>query len=162
MSILKLLGSIFKKKEKERPRFKEVITMLDHATSSGAYPDRVRHPEYTEEVINNARGLLDLVNGLLNELGIEKARVTSGFRPSSVNAGISNAAKRSHHMMGRAVDILDDGNQNLARLVASRPDLLKKYNLWLEDPKFTIGKNTNWVHLDNGNRQDRPSRVFKP
>lgn len=161
MSILSLLSSLFSKKQPE-VKFKEIVTMLDHATSSGSYPDRVRHPEYTEEVINNTRALLDKVNGLLTELGVEKVRVSSGFRPSGVNAGLSNAAKRSYHMLGKAVDLLDDGNQNLARKISTRPDLLKKYELWLEDPQSTIGKNTNWCHLDDGNRQDRPSRVFKP
>lgn len=161
MKILDILNSLFGKK-KQAVQFKEVITLSDHATSSGSYPDRIRHPEYTEEVVSNARALLDKVNGLLTEIGVTSVKVSSGFRPSSVNAGISNAAKRSYHMLGRAVDLLDDGNQNLARKISTRPDLLKKYGLWLEDPASTIGKNTNWCHLDDGNRQDRPSRIFKP
>jgi hypothetical protein len=65
-------------------------------------------------------------------------------------------------MQGRAIDLLDNKEQSLAKLVQSRPDLLKKYDLWLENPDFTKGKNTNWVHLDMGTRNDRPSRQFNP
>lgn len=118
--------------------------------------------ELTEEVKNNIIILLEKVNALLWELKISQAKVSSGWRPAAINANVANAAKKSHHMMGRAVDILDDGNQSLAAKILAQPDLLKKYDLWLEDPAHTKGKNTNWVHLDIGTRTDRPLRMFKP
>lgn len=118
--------------------------------------------EFTPEILANAKKLLAQVNALLKELGIKKGDVTSGWRPAAINSQTQNAAKKSYHMLGLAVDLLDNKNQDLANLVGSRPDLLKKYNLWLEDPKSTKGKNTNWVHLDIGVRADRPSRVFIP
>lgn len=118
--------------------------------------------EFTEDINNNAIKLLGLVNQLLNDLGIETADVTSGWRPPQINNKTTNAAKKSFHMLGMAVDVLDDKNQNLAKLIASRPDLLKKYGLWLESPQSTKGQNTNWIHLDYGIRTDRPSRVFLP
>jgi hypothetical protein len=65
-------------------------------------------------------------------------------------------------MTGKAIDILDDKPQSLANKILTNPDLLKKYDLWLEDPAHTKGKNTNWVHLDMGNRTERPLRMFKP
>lgn len=124
--------------------------------------DKLYPEEWTKEVQENAKKLLLKVNSLLKDLGIEKASVSSGFRPSVINGKITNAAKKSYHMLGMAVDILDTPNQDLNKLVASRPDLLKKYGLWLEDGVSTRGKNTNWTHIDMGSRVDRHSRVFKP
>lgn len=118
--------------------------------------------EFKQEIQDNAKKLLDKVNALLADLGVEAGDVTSGWRPASMNGAVTNAAKKSYHMLGMAVDLLDNDKQDLGKLIASRPDLLKKYDLWLEDLGSTIGKNTNWVHLDVGTRQDRPSRIFKP
>lgn len=140
----------------------EIITLENYVSANGRYLNRKTSQEWTTETENNARKLLSVVNALLQELGIKIADVTSGFRPSAVNKNIPNASKKSLHQQGLAVDILDDKDQTLAKLIQSKPELLKKYNLWLEDPQFTKGKNTNWVHLDLGNRTDRPIRVFKP
>lgn len=118
--------------------------------------------ELTQEIINNINELLDKVNGLLFELGIKTASVSSGWRPSAINSGVPNAAKKSLHMTGKAVDILDDKDQSLAKKILTRPELLTNYSLWLEDPSHTKGQNTNWVHLDFGVRKERSLRVFKP
>jgi hypothetical protein len=140
----------------------DLITLEALLTSSNRYPDRANSPDCTDEVKKNGALLINRVNALLNELGVTSVDVTSGFRTASSNAQVANAAKRSLHMQGKAVDLLDDKEQTLAKLVDSRPDLLKKYDLWLENPDFTKGKNTNWVHLDMGTRTDRPSRKFNP
>jgi hypothetical protein len=124
--------------------------------------EKTHTSELNQEIINNINELLDKVNALLFELGIKKATVSSGWRPPTINANVTNAAKKSLHMTGKALDILDDSNQSLAKLILTRPDLLIKYSLWLEDPAATKGKNTNWVHLDMGTRRDRALRVFKP
>lgn len=134
--------------------FRDFITKQDRRK---VYASQLK-PEY----IVNANKLLLAVNGLLNELGIDKCDVTSGWRPATVNQQTSNAAKSSYHMICLAVDLLDNKNQDLAKLVSSRPDLLKKYGLWVENFQFTKGKNTNWCHLDLGNRQNRPGRQFNP
>lgn len=118
--------------------------------------------DFTKEINDNAIILLDKVNSLLGELGIQKSDVTSGWRPAAINAKTPNAAKRSAHMISKAVDILDNHNQDLAKLIASRPDLLRKYDLFLENPDSTRGVNQNWVHLDFMARSDRPSRIFLP
>lgn len=141
---------------------KEIIKISDYITASGRYMDRLQHSELTDEVKDNARKLLAVVNQLLDELGIKSANVTSGFRPSNVNKNTPGAAKKSLHQQGLAVDMLDDKDQTLAKLIQSKPEMLKKYNLWLEDPEATVGKQTCWVHLDLGSRVDRPSRTFKP
>ncbi len=87
--------------------------------------------DFTQEINNNAIILLDKVNSLLGELGITTGNVTSGWRSPSINAKTANAAKRSAHLIGKAVDLADNHNQDLAKLVASRPDLLRKYDLFI-------------------------------
>lgn len=141
---------------------KEIISLTDLLSSSGKYLDRMNDPSCTQEIKDNGVMLINKVNQLLEELGIEKVTISSGFRTAEANGTTSNAAKNSYHMQGRACDILDDHNQTLAKKVLGRPDLLKKYSLWMEDLQFTVGKNTNWLHLDNGDRTDRPLRMFKP
>lgn len=140
---------------------KEIIGLKDYITASGAYPDRMNDKELTSDYKDNAVKLLNKVNQLLTELGITSAKVSSGFRPSSVNAATANSAKKSLHMICQAIDILDDKDQSLSKLILTRPDLLDKYELWIEDPASTVGKNTNWVHIDCGVRSARQLRMFK-
>jgi uncharacterized protein YcbK (DUF882 family) len=139
-----------------------MIQLNDLLTSSGSYPDRAKSKELTKEVLDNAKTLLEKVNSLLKDLGITNVKLSSGFRPSSVNASIANAAKKSAHMICKALDIIDDKDQTIGKLVSSKPELLRKYGLFIEDLGSTKGKNTNWVHLDIVDRKDRPSRSFKP
>lgn len=139
-----------------------MISLSDYLTASGEYPEREKSPELTPELKNNAEKLLKAVNAILNDLDIKFGKVSSGFRPAAVNAGIGNAAKKSLHMQCLAIDLLDDKAQSIAKKLAANPDLLRKYGLFLEDLDSTKGKNTNWAHLDLGTRADRPSRIFKP
>lgn len=141
------------------------ITVDEYITASNRYPERLKSVELTKDVISNISKLLEKVNALLGDL--DKAgpfSVSSGFRPSNVNSNTKNAAKRSMHQNGMAIDIMDDKDQTLAKAIQSRPDLLKKHGLWLEHPDYTKGKNTNWCHLDMDStiRKDRPIRVFIP
>lgn len=137
---------------------KQIITTNDYLMGRDSkFPE-----ELTPEVITNITILLEKVNALLFELKISSAKVSSGWRPAAINANVANSAKKSHHMTGKAIDILDDKSQSLANKILTNPDVLKKYDLWLEDPAHTKGKNTNWVHLDLGPRADRPLRMFKP
>ncbi len=131
-------------------------------TASGKYLDRAKSPELTDEVKSNIEDLITRVSSLLSELGIKQVTVSSGFRPSAVNAGVKGAAKKSGHMIGKCLDLLDDKQQSLGKLVASKPELLRKYGLFLEDLSATKGQNSNWVHLDTIQRADRSSRTFKP
>lgn len=139
------------------------ITLHDYITSSGAYPERERSPELTGVVRANSVVLLDKVNKLLDELNYQGPRkLSSGFRPSAVNAATPGSAKKSLHLQGKALDIIDDKEQTLAKLCAAHPELLRKYGLFLENPNNTKGKYSTWVHLDFGTRADRPSRIFNP
>lgn len=120
--------------------------------------------QLTDNIKNNAQKLVDAVNSFLLEVGYSSnIEVSSGWRPAAVNANVSNAAKMSLHMTGKAVDLKDDKTRSLWHLCASKPELLRKYGLFLEDDQATRGKWSNWVHLDiSDTRADRPSRVFKP
>lgn len=140
------------------------LTLDMYFTDFSTKEDRrkVYASELTQDIINNATKLVAIVNNFLNELGIEKVEVTSGWRAPTLNNKTKNAAKNSYHQNGMAVDLLDNKEQDLANLIASNPDLLRKYNLFLESPQATQGKNTNWTHLDIGIRADRPSRIFLP
>lgn len=134
-----------------------MISLNDYITASGKYPDRAKSPELTDEVRKNATVLLELVNSLLADLGVESVKVSSGFRPSDVNSKVPGAAKKSLHMTGMAID-LEDADGALDALITKNPDILDKYGLWLENPASTNG----WSHLDNGIRPARKVRIFHP
>ena len=120
------------------------------------------YPDEWETAKPNAINLLSLVNAFLDELGYDAAVVSSGFRPSAINAATPNAAKNSLHKLGKAVDIADHSGLLRKLLwingVSVKADLLRKYNLWMENPEWT----SSWIHLDIGDRMDRTSRTFKP
>lgn len=120
--------------------------------------DKTHKAELTSEVEANVAKFIPVINKFFEELGhTSPAYVSSGWRPGSINSGVKGAAKRSLHTLGLAIDIRDPDGK-LYDLVVSRPDLLRKYGLWVEHGEFSKG----WLHLDMGTRVDRPSRVFKP
>lgn len=134
------------------------ITLSDLLTSSGKYPDRESSQHLTEEMKKDGKELIGRVNGLLRDLGINKVRVSSGYRTPEVNAGIPNAARKSLHMSCKAVDLLDPKGE-IDKAVQGHPELLVKHGLWLEHPDHTTG----WCHLDmSTTRWDRPIRIFNP
>ena len=135
-----------------------VITLQDWITSSGRYPERAKSKELTDEVKANAEELLKRVNAAFKELGITKASVSSGFRPSDANKA-AGGAKKSTHMIGMAIDIIDDKSQSLCKKFNN--DILDKFDLYREDSDFTKGKNSNWCHLQT-RKTNSGKRVFKP
>jgi hypothetical protein len=161
--IIDLLMGMFDEslKHKPAPIKPLLLTLDDYFTSSGKYPDRALSSEIDDEVRKNAIDLLSKVNMLLDDLGVDKVLLSSGFRTSSANSS-AGGAKRSGHMAGQSLDIQDDKEQSLAKLCAAHPALLRKYGLFLENPDFTKGKISNWLHLDTIKRSDRPSRQFNP
>jgi uncharacterized protein YcbK (DUF882 family) len=120
---------------------------------------RLQYPlDWTPEVEANAIKFLAIVGSFLDELGIKEITISSGFRPLAINNKTLHAAKSSYHMSGLAIDCKDNQKQDLAKLIASRPDLLRKHGLFLEDPNSTH----YWAHIDMGTRADRPNRIFIP
>lgn len=119
--------------------------------------------EFNEGIAVRATGLLVRVNKLLSLYGkpLENdpdtgTPVTSGWRPPSYNAKVPNAAVRSKHMLGGAIDLFDPEG-DLDDWCMDNHDRLAGCLLWLEHPSATKG----WCHL-----QDVPpgskKRVFYP
>lgn len=125
-------------------------------TASGRYPDRAKSPELTDEVKSNINDLITRVNTLLIELGVKQVTVSSGFRPSAVNAGVKGAAKKSNHLIGKALDLYDPKGE-LDKLFMSNLKTLEKHGLYLEHPDATVG----WAHLQSVTPRSG-NRVFKP
>jgi Peptidase M15 len=100
------------------------------------------------EHVLNAKVLFDKVNALW--VAYEKQNgnlpliVSSGYRTKAINASIKGSAKRSHHMMGNAVDI-QDRQRILQRWLKTPAGLkaLEDNGLYVEDFKYT----KTWVHL---------------
>jgi hypothetical protein len=117
--------------------------------------DKTHRGELTRELRANARETLRRVNRLLRLAGLMR-KVTSGWRPASVNAAVPGAAKNSKHLSCLAID-LEDRNGALDAWCLVHPDVLEDLGLWLEHPDATPG----WCHL-----QTQPprsgSRVFYP
>lgn len=140
-----------------------MITLDDLLTSSGKYPDRAKSPEVTDEVRKNGEELLRRVNALLKELGITNATVSSGFRTSDANKAIPNAAKKSAHMRGMAIDIADP-DQKIAKLVRKtqnnqgKKGIMGRHGVMMEK----LEKTPTWAHFDFVVRSERPSYEFEP
>jgi len=133
------------------------LTLDDWITSSGKYPDRANSVELTYDIKSAAMVLVDKINELGRRLGLGKLTVSSGFRPSKVNAAIKHAAKASGHLRGLAVDFADaDGK--LKEKIRKHPEILRELELFMEHPDAT----QTWAHLDYIKRSDRPDRLFKP
>lgn len=111
----------------------------------------VKYP-ITKEQEDNAKELLRRVGLLFQEIGVNPD-LTSGYRPAGINAKIGGA-KRSAHMTCEAGDWENIDNK-VSDLISI--SLLKKYDLYMEDPRYTKG----WLHL-----QSRPTksgnRIFIP
>ena len=135
----------------------EIIKLDDYLTSSGKYPDRMKSDECTKEVKDCAVILLNKVNQLLKKLGITSVSVSSGFRTSAANSAAKGSAKKSLHMIGKAVDIADPKHE-LYKKIEAQPELLKEFGLWMEHKDNA----PTWCHLDcSTSRTDREVRIFR-
>lgn len=141
----------------------QLITPLDVLTSSGKYPSREQSDECVTGVRINAADLAERVSKLLGALGITSAKVSSGFRTKAANAA-ANGAKLSAHQTGQAVD-LEDNDGTLGAAITSNIALLDTYDLYLENPYYTVktvnGVAYRWVHLQS-RRTPSGRRVFVP
>lgn len=100
--------------------------------------------ELTGAILANAEVVMRRVNALLVDIGFTDRDATSGWRPAAVNAATPNAAKRSNHMRGLAVDI-KDSDKKLQKLLLANPAILEKHGLWMEHPRDT----PTWTHLQS-------------
>lgn len=116
--------------------------------------------EPSEEVRQNAAVLLERVNALLAELATIDAAlhpvVNSGWRTSSYNAIVPNAAIRSRHITGEAIDLADPEGA-LDEYLFENQDRLAAHFLYMEHPASTKG----WTHLQSTPPRSG-NRVFFP
>lgn len=141
-----------------------MITLTDYLMGR-----REQYPlAYSPDIEREALRTIELVKPLLvaaQEAGVSLERsprtgslVSSGWRPPAVNASTPNAAVRSLHMTGRAVDIYDpDGDLDEWLLTDEGQAMLQRLGLWLEHPAATKG----WSHLQTVPPRSG-KRVFYP
>lgn len=134
-----------------------MITLSDYYMGR----DKQYPSELTDEIIANAMHTIERANLLLakhraatNDTEIRK--VTSGWRPRAVNGATPNAAPRSKHMTGQAIDI-SDPEGDLDEWCLANPEVLADLDLWQEHPAATKG----WCHLQTVPPKSR-RRVFYP
>lgn len=116
--------------------------------------DQTHAADLNPEIIANAQDLVGRLNLLAKEHPLP--RVTSGWRPPSINAATPGAAKRSNHMIGNACD-LHDPNGDMDAWCMANLDVLERIGLWLESPASTPG----WCHLQRVPPRSG-KRVFMP
>jgi hypothetical protein len=86
------------------------------------------------------------------------SNVSSGWRPPALNAITPNAAKRSLHMTGQAVDVYDPhGTIDRWLMTDDGQRTIKDLGLWMEHPSATPG----WAHVQTMPPRSG-NRVFKP
>ena len=111
-----------------------------------AYP-----AELTPEIDANAALIVERANRLIDYMvadGVEiednprtGTPVSSGWRPAAINKATPNAAPRSKHLLGLAVDIYDPEGE-IDDWCMDNLDKLTACELWLEHPSATKG----WSH----------------
>lgn len=91
-----------------------------------------------------------------------QSAVASGWRPPAINSTTSNAAAKSKHQLGQALDMRDDPHQrNLCRWALAHEDVLAELGLWCERPQWT----PTWLHIQTvqyGSWHATKSRFFIP
>lgn len=134
-----------------------VITLQDYWMGRDiAYP-----ADLTDEIRANAAIIVERANLLLTAFraatgDTEIRHVNSGWRPPAINANTPNAAVRSRHMTGQAIDIADPEG-DLDQYCIDHVLVLQKIGLWLEDPSSTKG----WTHVQSVPPKSN-RRVFYP
>ena len=120
-----------------------MITLTDYWQGRDKqYPN-----ELTDAIKENAAQIVARANLLITvyrqDTGdAEPHYVTSGWRPPQINSAISNAAPRSKHMQGLAIDLADPEGE-LDEWCMENQDQLEQLGLYLEHPSATKG----WTHL---------------
>jgi hypothetical protein len=117
--------------------------------------DETFKDEYTDAISDNLDILLQKIN-VIRAAYAKPMRVTSGWRPASINGMIKGAAPKSNHMIGCAVDI-SDSTGALWQWCLDNLDLLKATGLYLEDRRWT----PTWIHFQTV-RPNSKKRIFRP
>lgn len=117
--------------------------------------DVTHSDELTAEITAHAKELLDKVNIFLSHIGIKEAKISSGWRPESINIA-AHGAKSSKHLTGQAIDIIDvDGKVRNA--ILKNLDEAKGLGLFFEDFRWT----STWCHIQSV-QPNSGKRIFIP
>lgn len=115
--------------------------------------------DYNDTISDNLDSLLVALN-MVRTAYAKPMKVTSGWRPASINGMIKGASIKSNHIVGLACDFLDtDGS--LFKWCVENLQLLKDNKIYLEDARWTRTATSGWVHM----QLVRPSsgkRIFVP
>lgn len=122
--------------------------------------DKLYVSELTDEIRENASITLERANLFLARFYKEvrtdypNRGCNSGWRPLAINGNTPNAAKKSKHLLGQAIDIADP-DKKLAEWMMTKAgkSALEEIGLWAEHPSATPG----WCHVQivpprSGNR----------
>lgn len=121
--------------------------------------DKLYPLDMTETIRANAQRTVEVANRILTLFkaetkDTEQRKVTSGWRPPRVNAAIPNAATKSLHMTGEAIDIADPDGMLDEWLDEAE---CREFKVYKEHPASTKG----WCHI-----QIKPpksgNRIFYP
>lgn len=93
------------------------------------------------ETLRRANRLLEIYRDATGA-DLEEHGITSGWRPPMYNATVPGAARKSHHMTGKAVDLADEDG-SLDEWCMDNLNILEELGLWMEAPAFTKG----WAHF---------------
>jgi uncharacterized protein YcbK (DUF882 family) len=110
--------------------------------------------DFNDDILKNAKSIVAKASEVLSAFG-EKRKVTSGWRPPTINK-MNNGAPKSQHMYGNAIDI-EDGDGRLKKWCVTNIERLVELGLYMESPTAT----PSWVHL----QQVAPrsgNRIFVP
>lgn len=112
-----------------------MLTLADYLADpeTGKNRSETHASEYSAEIEGNAAELIAKVNMMLDILELPGVKITSGWRPQSVNDATPRAAKKSSHISGQGIDI-QDRFRYLAKLLLRQHDVLERCGLWMEDP----------------------------
>lgn len=105
---------------------------------------RAKFEDLDKEVQANLTILLERINKLRAAYG-KPLKVNSGFRNPADQP--KNAATKSNHLVGKAIDLDDDNTAFLWKWVLANLQLMKDIGLWMEDPRWTHGSVGTWMHF---------------
>lgn len=115
----------------------------------------IKNPLNGQQIANMGI-LIERINALLMEPDCPGFfGVSSGYRPASINSAVGGALK-SAHLSCEAIDLADPVGV-IDKWLVQNPELLLKYDLYLESPTKTAG----WCHLQT-RRTKSGNRIFLP
>jgi hypothetical protein len=130
--------------------------------------DTLYPQDFTLEVKANSEKTVKLVNSLLAVMEAEgmtfeahpvsQSLVSSGWRPPQINRQVKNAAPKSKHMTGEAVDLYDpEGDIDNFLMSGQGQRVLASLGLYIENPACT----KSWSHIQIVPPRSQ-QRVFYP